>query len=367
MSNNQSHFYPVILAGGTGTRLWPLSRASRPKQLQPVLGHTTLIEQVLKALRTKLPVSSIYVSTTEASAPGIRKALKAVPASNFIIEPFRRDTAPAVGYAAAVLKHRDPEAIMLTVNADSWIGDPAAFHKALEFARSIVFNEPEQMVFVGVNPGYPETGYGYIEIGLPALKYGSLEAFSVLSFKEKPSLAVAKRYLGSWRYLWNPTLITVKAETLMALYDRHLPKVGRELRKIERALRARKGKAAVRRAFAAMPSISVDYGILEKVDRKHMLVIPADFGWADVGSFRTVHEIRSGWSRGNVVKGEEVSVDAENNLIFPERKKLVALIGVKNLIMVETEDALLLCHKERTQEVKHVVETLKLKGLKKYL
>ena len=361
------HYYPIILAGGTGTRLWPLSRAASPKQLQPVLGSSTLIEQVYRALRKGFTPAAIYISTTERAALGLKKVLPAVPPSNFIIEPFRRDTAAAIGYAAAVIHARDPEGILLTINADSWIGDPVSFHKALEFARSIVMEQPDQVVFVGVNPGYPETGYGYIEIGLPKMKYGNLEAFTVLSFKEKPTLATAKRYLGSWRYLWNPTLITIKASFLLSLFDAHMPKAGRELKRIERAVGKKGSGAVIRRAFSTMPSISIDYGILEKIDRKHMLVVPADFGWADVGSFRTVHEILSGWSRRNIVKGEEVSIDAENNLVLPATKKLVAMIGVNNMVLIETDDALLLCHKDRTQEVKHVVELLKAKGKKRYL
>ena len=368
MFSSLPHFYPIILAGGTGTRLWPLSRVNTPKQLRKILGNLTLAEQVYRTLRTKLPASAIFVSTTARAAPELKRILREVPDPNFIIEPVRRDTAAAIGYAAAVIRHRDPEAILLTVNSDSWIGDPLAFHNALAFAHSIIATQPEKLAFVGVNPGYPETGYGYIEIGSPEIKRGNLEAFTVLSFKEKPTLVAAKRYLASWRYLWNPTLITVRASYLLELFDAHLPRTAKGLRRIERVLGQKRAQArTIASVFKSLPSISFDYGILEKADRAHMLVIPADFGWADVGSFRTVHEILSGWTRGNVTKGIEVSIDAENNLIFPETKKLVALVGVRNLVMVETADALLLCHKDRTQEVKHIVELLKAKGKKKYL
>lgn len=366
MEYSKEHLYPVILAGGVGTRLWPVSRTRSPKQLHSFFGPSTLLEQAYKNLMRGFSRRAVYVTTNDASAAAVRALLPLLPAQNLIREPARRNTAAALGYAATVLVSRDPEAMLVTVNSDAWIGNPDAFLKAVEFASRIVRTRPDHVVFLGINPSYPETGYGYIEMGLPVMKYGNLEAFTVQSFAEKPSLARAKQYLSSWRYLWNPTVITVRADHLLALYRTHLPQISYGLDRIARALHTKNAAAAVKRAFQALPSISFDYGIAERL-KKNVLVIPAEFGWADVGSYRTVHEILSGRTRKNVVRGKSISIDAENNLILPERDKLVALIGVKNLVMVETKDALLLCHKERTQEVKKVVEMLKKRGLTEYL
>jgi len=364
-----SRLYPVILAGGLGTRLWPLSRASHPKQVRPLLGLGPLVAKVYRVVRQAYPKSRVYVSTTRASAPAVRRLLPGLPQQNLLIEPVKRDTAPAIGYAATVIRERDHGAALLIVNSDAWIGEPDAFHRAVEFAWRVVQERPESLVLVAANPVYPETGYGYIEIGLPVMKFGNLEAFTVQSFKEKPSLRAAKRYLNSWRYLWNTTLIVVRADTLLGYYHQHLPQVARGLDLLATSI-ARHGRMASSlsvRVFQKFPSVSIDYGILEKIDKRGMIVIPADFGWADVGSFRTVHEILSHGSRKNIVKGMLLAIDASNNLVIPQKKKLVALLGVKNLIMVETDDAILLCHKERSQEVKKMVEMLKKRGLKRYL
>ncbi|MFA4872946.1 MAG: mannose-1-phosphate guanylyltransferase [Patescibacteria group bacterium] len=366
MEYSKEHLYPVILAGGVGTRLWPLSRTQSPKQLHSFFGSFTLLEQAYKNLARGFPRRAVHVSTNISSAAAVRALLPRLPARNLIVEPVRRNTAAALGYAATVLLDRDPDAMLVTVNSDAWIGNPDAFLKAIEFAARIIKERKDHAVLVGINPTYPETGYGYIEMGLPVMKYGNLEAFTVTSFTEKPSLARAKQYLSSWRYLWNPTVITVRADHLLSLYRTHLPQVSHGLDRIVRARHTRNAAAAVKRAFQTLPSISFDYGIAEKL-KKNVLVIPAEFGWADVGSYRTVHEILSGRTRKNVARGKMISIDAENNLILPEKDKLVALIGVKNLVMVETQDALLLCHKERSQEVKKIVEMLKKKGLTKYL
>ncbi|MEW6610063.1 MAG: sugar phosphate nucleotidyltransferase [Patescibacteria group bacterium] len=360
------HLYPLILAGGVGTRLWPLSRRSKPKQLNSFFGSTTLLEQAYRNVTRGFFPRAVYVSTNTSSAHAVRALLPRMPRSNLIVEPVCRNTAAAIGYAAAVLKYQDPDAVIVTVNSDAWIGNPGAFIKAIEFAARIIKARTDHLVLLGSNPTYPETGYGYIEMGLPVMKYGNLEAFTVKSFTEKPTLSRAKQYLSSWRYLWNPTVMTIRADHLLSLYRTHLPRMFTGLVRISKALHTRNAAATVQREFRAFPPISIDYGIVEKL-KKDILVIPAEFGWSDVGSYRTVHEIITHLTRKNVVRGKSISIDAENNLIFPETNKLVALIGVKNLVLVETKDALLLCHKERSQEVKKVVEMLKRKGMIQYL
>lgn len=359
-----AHYYPVILAGGSGTRLWPISRSSRPKPLSMRMDGHTLLEQAYRHVRQCFTRDAIFVSTNACSAREVRSLLKELPSKNFIIEPVMRNTGPAVGYAALKIHERDPDGILVTVNSDAWIGDGAALARALEFAYRAVCAYPNHLVFLGINPSYPETSYGYLEMGIPVMKYGTLEAFTLLSFKEKPSLRVAKKYLTSWRYLWNPTMVTARADHFLSLFDAHLPAVARQLKIIARARTA--NSPAVKKAFGAMPSISIDFGIFEK-QKKNMLVIPAEFGWADIGSFRTIHEILSHKTRQNVAKGPLLALDAENNLVLPEREKLVSLIGVNNVVMVETEDAILLCHKERTQDVRKVVEMLKKRKMMKYL
>jgi len=360
--------YAILLAGGSGTRLWPVSRKSVPKQLQPILGQDTLLRSTWKRLRKGLPASRILVVTGATQAELIRKDLPDLPEGNLLVEPMKRDTAAAIGFGTAVALARDPNATIATINSDANVKDEKEFWRVLKLAEKAA-RKAKRIALVGVRPTYPETGYGYIKMGSQAMRFrrgkGHDEIFEVEGFREKPDLATAESYVAQWEYLWNPTLIVAEAKTLLRAFKTHLPKTWKELEKIRVAWNSPRRRKTLERAFARIVPISIDYGVLEK--EKKMLVVPADFGWADVGHWRAVHDVLAMKPVSNVTRGKTLTVDAEGNLLYSFTGKLIAAAGLKDMILIETEDVVLCCPKSRAQDVKKLVEAIERKKMKKYL
>jgi len=360
--------YAILLAGGSGTRLWPVSRKGVPKQLQPILGSDTLLRSTWKRLRKGLPASRILVVTGSAQAELIRKDLPELPAGNLLVEPMKRDTAAAIGFGAAVALARDPKAVVATINSDAHVKDEKEFWRVLKVASKAA-GKSGRIALVGVRPTYPETGYGYIKMGSQAMRFrnakGHDEIFDVEGFREKPDLETAKSYVAQWEYLWNPTLIVAEAKTLMNAFKTHLPKTWKELEAIRAAWTTPRREKALARAFGRIAPISIDYGVLEKETK--MLVVPADFGWADVGHWRAVHDVLAKRPGANVTRGRNLAVDSEGNLLYSFTGKMLAVAGLKDMILIETEDVILCCPKGRAQDVKRLVEEIERKKMKKYL
>lgn len=356
--------YFVILAGGGGTRLWPVSRSRNPKQLQPFLGRHTLLQKTFLRVRKGSPMAKIFLSTNAAQQKLITRQLPKLPHDHYIVEPAKRDTAPAIGLAAAWLAKLDPDAIFVTANVDHYIKKEAAYHKALRAAHAVVRKHPKSVVLLGVNPTYPETGYGYIKMGKAAYREGSQEVFHVDRFVEKPDLATAQEYLKRWEYLWNPAMFVWRAQTLLDLFKRHLPSHYRILMRIQKAIGTPAQKATIQREFPKMKPISIDYGIMEKV--RHMFVLPVDLGWADIGHWRTVRDVLQSGKGANVVRGKHLGT-AENSLIYSYTKRTIATAGIRDMIIVDMDDALLVCPADRAQDVKKIVDELKAKKLHRLL
>lgn len=350
----------IILAGGGGTRLWPVSRKHTPKQVEAIIGDDTLLRATYDRVRQGFAPEDIFVATAEAHADIVRAQLPELPADNLIAEPCRRETAAAIGYALLRVAARDPQATFVTVNSDAYVRDVPQYHRVLRAAEQTVNADPSRTVLVGIRPAYPETGYGYIKTGSETATAKVEDADFALHvlerFVEKPDLETAEKYLAEGGYLWNPTLIVGRVDTFLNLYKQHLPTHALYFDRMRDAFGTEDEDEVVRSHFARIPAISIDYGILEKAEG--MLALPADFGWADVGHWRAVSEILADNPAANVIKGRHVGIDSESNLIYGYGGKLIATAGIRDMIIIDTGDAVLVCPKDRAQDVKKIVGAL---------
>lgn len=353
--------YAVILAGGSGTRLWPLSRRSAPKQVRALLDEETLLQKTYRRVRRAFPPERVFVSTLAEHVGEVHRQLPELPQENDVVEPIGRDTAAAIGYAALRLHERDPESVFVTINTDAYVADAEAYLSAIEVAFEAAESDTRGAALVGLTPRYPETGYGYIEMGQQGDTAAGQQSYHVIRFVEKPDAVTAAQYVASGQYLWNPALFVFRASRLLAYYAEHLPSHAAALM----SLRGTTDPHAVTRAFLAMPKISIDYGLMEKLTG--LRVIPASFAWADVGSWRAVHEILARDPNADVVRGMHVGVEGNGNLVVAPPGKLVATYGLENCVVIDTPDALLICPRDRAQEVKKIVEELERRGLSAYL
>lgn len=369
--------WAVIMAGGSGTRFWPESRTGRPKQFLPPGGlppgkksgrknNASLLEQSASRMKGLVPPERILIIGSAAHRRLIVETLPGIPRRNVILEPEGRNTAPCLGLAAHIIEARDPGAVMAAFPADHHIARPGTLRRLIRAAARLA-GERDAVVTLGIKPTGPETGYGYIERGKKLATPGKSEAYGVRRFTEKPTLARAKRFVASGRYYWNGGIFIWRTARAIEEIGRRLPKTSRHIERAAKALRKRKATEFAR-AFKAAESISIDYAVMEKV--RDLIVLPADMGWNDVGSWTALREILPSDGEGNVwmiPKGGSVMADEARGLIVRSSKPLVAALGVENLIVIETEDAFLLCHADRAQSVGDLVKQLKAKGLGRHL
>lgn len=355
----------VILAGGSGTRLWPVSRKDTPKQVKPIIGNNTLLKNTYQRLRQAFAARDIYIATNERQEHLIKADMPEVGDKQYIIEPAKKDTAAAIGLAAVYLYRSNPKEIIVNINSDHFIKNEAEYLRILKVAEKTVKKRPKEGVLIGIKPDFPDTGMGYIKMGDQTLEISKTKIFKVDSFQEKPDLKTAKQYITAWEYLWNSGSFVWQVDTLLGLYRQHLPAMHKLLKKIEAGIGTANEKEVLEKNFTKIDPISMDYGIIEKVSGLN--VIPADIGWADVGNWRTVKEILSPRPQASVKKGRIVSVDCRDNLVYNYSGKLLALLGVKGMVVIETEDALLVCPKEKAVDVKKIIKKLKNPKFEKYL
>lgn len=358
-------FYAIIMAGGTGTRLWPLSRKNKPKQSQIIFGNRTLLQKTFTRLCKVVDKRHILITTGIKNLQEIKRQLPLLSAANFSLEPERKDTAPALGLAAAILEKRDPEAILACIYSDHYILDEKEYRRIVRLAERLVSEKPDYTIILGINPTYPETGYGYIERSKLFQKIGQDEVYYVRQFVEKPAFKTARQYLASRRYLWNSGMFFWKAKTLLELFAENLPDTYKRLLKIQKALGTKEEKKVLKKEYKKIKPLSIDYGIVEKT--KKILVIPSEFGWTDVGHWQSVKEILTPRESENFIKCHHIGLDTDGSLIYAPAKKVVATIGLRDMIIVDTEDALLVCPKSRAQDVKKLVQELEKNGQTKYL
>jgi mannose-1-phosphate guanylyltransferase len=362
------HFYPVILAGGSGTRFWPRSRKRRAKQVLALGGRRTMIQQTFARLAPLARRDRFWVITNRELQGEIARQLPQLKRTRVVAEPAARNTAPAIGLAAFLLRRLDPLAVLGMFPADHVVADARRFRRTLARAIRIAAAGPN-IVVMGIPPSRPETGYGYIETGARAGANG----FRVRRFTEKPGRKKAERFLATGRYYWNSGMFVWSAETLAAALQEHLPKTARRLEEIAATWGTRRFDSVFRRLYPRCENISVDYAVLEPRSangerRSHLYCLPADFGWSDLGSWAALHEHHAGAEAArNVIEARGCfTLDATGNYIYSP-KKFVAAIGIRDAVVVETEDALLVTTRAHAQEVGKVVSHLRERKLKKLL
>lgn len=343
--------FPVIMAGGSGTRFWPLSRRRRPKQFLALASDRPLIADTFLRLRGLAAPRNTFVVCGKLHAPQVRKLIRALPAGNVVVEPVARNTAPAIGLAALHVAARDPSGVVAVLPSDHHVGDVPRFQAALRDAAEVAARG--HLVTLGIQPNRPETGYGYIKIGAPLEGKGR----RVEAFVEKPDAERARAYLEGGDYLWNGGIFVFRADAMLAALAEHMPGVGRGLEAIREALGTRRYARVLAREFPRMPAESIDYGVMEKA--KDIAVVPSEFGWSDVGSFEAIGEVRPRDAQQNVVSGRgAMAIDCQGCVILAADRP-VAAIGLQDMVVVDAGDAILVVPKHRSQDVRKAVEALK--------
>lgn len=353
----RDHWRVLIMAGGSGTRFWPKSRRACPKQLLPIIGPDSMIRQTYLRLKGLVPASQVLVISGKDHVSLIRRQIPDLSAAQIIGEPAARNTAPCVALAAFLIRQSDPNALMFVLPADHIIRDRRQFQRSMHIAAQVASRHGALVTF-GILPTFPSTGYGYLELG-----EGKEPYHRVRRFVEKPTLATAEQYLRRGNFLWNSGMFVWKVSTILESLQRYMPATYRLLAQLDWA-RPRIARQQLTRVYPRLEAASIDYGIMEKAD--NIYAVRAAFDWSDVGSWDAVSPFLSREGVGNASRGKLIAVDS-SGLIVDAPGKLVAAVGVENLIIIDTRDALLVCEKSQAQKVKQVVDRLKSEKLSRYL
>jgi len=357
--------FAVILAGGKGTRLWPVSRQKRPKQFHPFAGEKSLIRETYERLSPKFQTNEIFISTTRAYQKEIKKEIPEIPEENYIVEPKNMGTAAACGLASKIIEKKNPGSIVAFLPSDHTIKDNDQFLKTINFAQSLVKDYGDRIITIGIKPTKPDTSLGYINIDDQIVKNRDFSAFSVKKFVEKPELSKAKEYVKSWNFLWNAGMFVWKTDALLRLIDEHLPETAKALNKISLFIDNKEFEKVLEEEYPKVEETSLDYGILERTNQ--IMAIPGDFGWSDIGSWGSLLDYLGELHNTNVIsRGHHVGVKDSKCLVMAN-DKLVATVGLKNIIIVDSPDAMLVCDQKFSGDVKLLLEKLEAEGLQFYL
>jgi mannose-1-phosphate guanylyltransferase len=375
MSNPKLSAHAVILAGGRGTRFWPRSRTQTPKQLLNIVANRTMLQQTVKRWRPVVPLDRIWTVTNVEQVAALARQLPAKSRKRVLTEPVGRNTAAAIALAAVHVRHvAKGDALMAVLPADHYIAKEEKYRQIVRAALKVA-SEPNSIVVLGITPTQPETGFGYIERASTKEDTGDFACFPVRRFTEKPELAVAREYVASGNYFWNAGMFFWRVSTFLDALKEFLPKTHEAIEKLAGHIGKRGYSAQLRKTYSQLENISVDYAILEKAasaaaqpskEFARVVVIPAEIGWSDIGSWAAVYELSAKHPDENVFAGPGQTLDAEGNFLWSPQK-FIAAIGVHNLVVVETQDALLICPRDRAQDVSKIVKSLEERKLKKLL
>ena len=353
-------FYAVIMAGGVGSRFWPRSKKKLPKQLLQIFGDDTMIQATVNRLAGLIDKENIYVITNELQSPEVMNQLKDIPAENIIEEPFGRNTAACIGLASVIIKAKDPDAITVILPADHIIKDVEKFKLTLENAAKFA-NESKGLVTIGIEPTRPETGYGYIQINDKPV---TENIFKVLTFAEKPNYATAVRFVDSGDFLWNSGMFIWRCDVILDEIKNLMPDLHEGLIAVEKYLTSPNFKEELKKVYAQLKKISIDYGIMEKSTR--VFLTKGSFNWSDVGSWEEVYQLSDKNENGNATVGN-VYINMVNDSYVYSPDKVTAVIGLDNVIVINDNDNLLICRRDKAQDVKEVVEFLKMNKMDEHL
>lgn len=365
--------YGVIMAGGGGTRFWPLSRRQKPKQLLNLTGRDTMVNETIDRIAGNVPMDHIHIVTNVSQAPLMEEVTAGrIKKGNILAEPAARNTAACIGYAAVKLRKSFGDCVMCVLPSDHYIRDTKAYGEVMDFAMELA-ETTDRLVTIGIKPTGPATGYGYIKYDKRQKEIGRrtgetsgkrITAWPVDGFVEKPDLSTAKAYVEQGCYLWNSGMFIWKTSVILKYFEELLPDVYECLLEIEEAIGTKKEQETLDRVYPVIPKISVDYGIMERADQ--VVMLEGDFGWNDVGSWDALDALYETDADNNVVYGKQIHIGSKNCIAYGQ-DKLIATIGLDNVVIVETEDAVLVCDKDRAQDVKRIVERLEEEGKTEYL
>lgn len=360
-----NHTYAVIMAGGGGTRLWPVSRKKHPKHVLPLLGERTLFQSTLDRLNGFIPLERTFVVTTAEQAGELQKQAPALSTENFLIEPEPRGTASVIGLAATVLQKRDPRAVMMVQTSDHYIRNRDIFRRVMRTAVSVA--RKDYLVTLGITPTFPATGYGYIQRGDELPEKSEYPVYRVLKFTEKPDETAAQAMLDSGDFSWNSGMFIWSTDQILGEFSRQMPDLHASLHRIGTAWGTKEQDKILRAEWLNLKSETIDYGIMEHA--ANVAVLPAaGLEWSDVGSWDSLFDVLSPDEHGNVVvNSDKMLLDTRDSLVYSTEKKLVATIGLSDVVIVDTPDALLVCRSDQAQQVRQVIENLKIEQKEDYL
>lgn len=364
IKNDVAHAYIVIMAGGSGTRLWPLSRKQKPKQFQSFISEKTMIRETYERVVGLVPEDHIFVSTTHAQAHLVSEQITEISQNNYILEPETRNTAPAIALVAATIFALDEAAVIATIASDHAIENTDEFRITLKAALSTATEHSDKLVTVGINPTRPDINLGYIHMGSEFATIAGKRIFTVDTFKEKPDLKTAEKYLASWDYLWNAGYFIFSAATFSQWTKRFSPELHAVMEKISTEKKAGVlDDEALRKLYSETPSEPIDTLIVEKLSPAERLVIPSPLKWSDVGNWSTLYDfLREESGETSVIRGEHLDIKSKNIFVHGD-KRLIATIGLEDLIIIDTPDALLVARRDQVStEIRKMIEQLKISG-----
>ncbi len=345
----------LIMAGGVGTRFWPLSTKSKPKQFLNILGEKSMIQQTVERIKPIINYKDIYIVTNIEQVELVIEHLPQIPEENVVAEPLGRNTAACIGLGAIILEEKYPsDETMLVLPADHYIGKPEKFLEIVSFASQFA-KESKNLITFGIKPTFPATGYGYIESG-EKIREGKFPTYNVKKFKEKPDLETAIAFLSSGNFSWNSGMFLWRIDVILDAIKQYMPELFYQLQKMKKSWQQKRTKET-KEIYQNLQSIPVDIGIMERA--KNSVVIPVDIDWNDIGSWQAVYDMKNKDKNGNFFEGHIIDIHSKNNYVLSEsKKKIISLSNVDNLVIVDTKDALLICKKEKSQNVKKIVELL---------